>query len=332
MLVSVDLGYGYTKAVSERGRAIFPSVVCPAPESIYEFGRSGRTGYAVEYREMGSAVKRQVLAGELALKSGRAVRYTLARERFDADGTALVLTAVGACLTGAEGRTELAFGLPVAYYRNQKEAVVKTFDGVGLYIRVGEEPERFLAFTRVYVFPQAVGALYSLGRLPESGLVGLIDVGYFTTDFLLIEVFPDGFEPVPGSMSSVEMGVDTAVKLFADSFQRLTGKPLSTSEARALWERDEVTFAGRKLAVAPLRRAACEEAGRSVAEAVQAAWATRADLLDTVLLAGGGAVEFADALRARFRHAELVQDPLFANALGFLRLAERVRAAAVQSR
>lgn len=331
MLVSVDLGYGYTKAVSEKGRAMFPSVLCPAPEVIYDFGARGkRPGYVVEVRQMGSVVRERFLVGELALKDGRAAQYTLARERFAGNGSLLTLAAVAAALVGAEGRVELAFGVPLAYYRTQREEVVQCFEDQGLYVKVDELPERFVSFARVHVFPQAVGALFSAGKLPEEGLVGLVDVGYFTTDYLLVELSPQGVEPLARFMSSIEVGVDTAVKLFADAFRDRTGKPLTSAEARTLWSRSEVTFAGRKLELAPLKDAAREAGGQAVARAVQAAWAEKVDFLDRVLLAGGGALEFGAALRRLLPAAEVLDDPLYANALGFVKLAQKTAAAAAE--
>lgn len=69
--------------------------------------------------------------------------------------------------------------------------------------------------------------------------------------------------------------------------------------------------------------AARQAAGKSIAEAVQAAWSEKIDFLDQVLLAGGGALEFLPSLSGLFCNAEVVQDPQFANALGFLKMAGR---------
>lgn len=329
MLVSVDLGYGFVKAISEKGRAIFPSVVCPASESIdTDFGLGAkRLGYVVELRGAGSLTKNRLFVGELAARDGRAVQLTLARERFARDAS-IVLAAAAASLVGAEGRVELAFGVPLAYYKTQREEVKRALEGLAMYVRVDDAPERFISFSAVRVFPQGVGALFSVDDLPQKGLVGLVDIGYFTTDYLLVELSPHGASPLSGFMSSVEVGVSTAMKVFADAFRDRTGRPLTLAEAQGLWGREEVTFAGRRLELAPLVQAAREAVGRAVADAVLAAWSEKADFLDGVLLAGGGALEFFDVLREHFCGMELLPDAQFANALGFYRMAQRARAAA----
>ncbi|MGQ9498674.1 MAG: ParM/StbA family protein [Desulfotomaculales bacterium] len=66
MLVSVDLGHGYTKAVSEKGRVIFPTVVAPASDAGQDFGRS--CGHVLEFRKPAEMGKRRFFVGAQALK------------------------------------------------------------------------------------------------------------------------------------------------------------------------------------------------------------------------------------------------------------------------
>lgn len=71
MLVSIDLGYGYTKAISEHKQVLFPSVIAPAEEGL-DYGRS--FGYVIEFRKPGEIQKRRLFVGELAQKEGRAAQ------------------------------------------------------------------------------------------------------------------------------------------------------------------------------------------------------------------------------------------------------------------
>ena len=48
--------------------------------------------------------------------------------------------------------------------------------------------------------------------------------------------------------------------------------------------------------------------------------------LDVILVTGGGALLLGPAIKAHFRHAQVVDDPIFANALGFWRYAQRLGA------
>lgn len=48
----------------------------------------------------------------------------------------------------------------------------------------------------MHVFPQGVGAVYAQEDLPEEGLVGLLDIGFFTTEHILFECTPEEFIPL----------------------------------------------------------------------------------------------------------------------------------------
>lgn len=325
MLISIDLGYGYTKAISNKNRAVFPSAIAPYSDSVVDTGKD--IGYMVELRPAGSMVKKQYFLGEMALRRGRAVQMTLAREKF-AQEASLLLTLAGAYLVGAEGQVDLAYGLPLAYYKTQRADAQKALQGFAAYIKIDDGPEKYIAFNGVYIFPQGVGALFSLDRLPKEGLVGIIDVGYYTCDYLLVELRPDGVEPLPAFMSSIEVGVSTALKEFAEKFQRTTGRPLSLTEANNLWGRDTITFAGRKMDIGGMVEEGRQETGRTIANSIMAAWSEKIDFLDLILLAGGGSLEFLNIIQRQFgRHVEIMPDPQYANAVGFYKMASRQVAA-----
>jgi plasmid segregation protein ParM len=319
LLISIDLGYGYTKAVSENNRIIFPSVLAPAEEGL-DYGQT--IGHVLEFRKPGEIQKRRVFVGNLAQREGRAVQVSLSRDKFVRE-MSVALALAAAYLVGVEGRIDLALGLPVAYYKSQKQQVERVFSGIATYVSVDGGPEKYISFSRVHVFPQAVGALYARDELPEQGLVGMVDVGFHTTDYLLVQCLPEDIAPLKGYTSSLETGVATALKLFANRFAQVTSVPLGISEAHDWWVsgRREVKFRGRPVDVGSLMDAARGETGQAIGEAIAASWSERADWIEAVYLAGGGAVEFAKELQAFFPQAEVLPEAQLANALGFFKLA-----------
>lgn len=325
MIVSIDMGYGYTKAVNSinKKEIIFPSVVAPANESVLgdeDFGFSkNQIGHNIQIREKNSINKENYLVGELALLEGRAAQMTLSRERFSRDTTVpLIMTA--AYLAGAEGNTRLAAGLPLAYFKNQKKVAKEVLSGLGYSIKIGSEKETMINFTEVYLYPQCVGALFSHMGIPEKGIIGVVDVGYHTTDYLLVQINQGSLTPLTSYMSTIEVGMHTAVKRFASMYQEQTGKPLSMVEAQRLWNKE---IAGKRgLDISPLKEAAKQEAGKAVAESVYNAWSEQLDHIDEILLAGGGGIDFYNMLNKYLEGVELLDNPQFANCKGFLSLAE----------
>ena len=63
-------------------------------------------------------------------------------------------------------------------------------------------------------------------------------------------------------------------------------------------------------------------AGQVIAQATQL-WNGGASL-DAILVAGGGALLLGPFIKAHFRHARVVADPVFANAEGYWKLAQRL--------
>jgi len=320
LLISIDLGYGYTKAISEKSRIIFPSVLAPAQESGLDYGKS--YGHVLEYRRPGEVHKQVVFVGELARKEGRAARVSLSRDKFRQDETVLYALSA-AYLAGAEKQVSLAVGLPLDYYRLQKEETENFLRSVNAYVSVDGGPERYISFSSVKVLPQAVGALYAQSDLPRKGLLGVIDIGFCTTDCILVECLPEDVVLLKSYTLSLDTAVSTAVKLFRNKITEATGIPLSPVNAFELWvsKEREITVQGRPVDTGAMMDYARREVGKALAQAVLAAWSEKADLLRGVLLCGGGALEFRDEITTLLPQAEVAPDPQWANAMGFYRLA-----------
>ena len=47
--------------------------------------------------------------------------------------------------------------------------------------------------------------------------------------------------------------------------------------------------------------------------------------LDAILISGGGALLLGPTIRRHFRHAQIVEEPVFANVIGYYRFAQRIR-------
>ncbi|MGB9782608.1 MAG: hypothetical protein ACPLSY_04995 [Moorellaceae bacterium] len=325
--IAVDVGYGLTKAASSLGlKACFPSVAAPATPSDPLGGALGnRAGHRVSLRGAeGPPLER--LVGEAALRS-LAAAATLSREKPAALHDLFVVAA--AYLVGADsGRPpagsppELCVGLPLAYYSSQRDALRKRLSGLAVYASVDGGPERRVSFSRVLVVPQGAGVAFAeAGRLPD-GLVGVVDVGTYTTDYLLLEVEGGRPMPVAEACGSAEVGVHLVARAVASAFQAATGAPLPVWAERGALEKaargEPVKFGGRAVDLTPAYRAAVRDAATAVAQQVLAAWGNRAAFLEATLLAGGGAVLFRSELERALPCARVVDDPLFANCRGYL--------------
>ncbi|NPV30779.1 MAG: ParM/StbA family protein [Firmicutes bacterium] len=327
MYLSVDIGYGFTKAVSDAGTQVsFPSAAAPAVTDPLGGVFKDGAGYRVRVSAIGGAEEK--LVGDAALQSLAVQGFVAQQEKPQGLHDLLLLTAAYLCGAGTDavaagGNTDLAVGLPLSFYRAQKDALKERLSKLSAWVSVNFGRERYVSFGKVAVFPQGAGILVSLGSsLPKSGMVGVIDVGTYTTDFLLFEV-RNGFPvPVPEACGSVEAGIHLVHRALAAAFERQTGAPLPARMHQQALERvrngEEISYRGRVVNLAPAFARAKREAADAIASHVLAAWGDRTGFLSLVALAGGGALLFGEILAGYFPRAVQVPDPVFANALGYL--------------
>jgi plasmid segregation protein ParM len=323
----IDIGYGFVKVTSGAGGKVsFPSLVAPCGHDPLDGAIRGRgSGYKVRITINGERV--ESLVGEAASQSLSAQRFVAQQEKPSQLHDTLLLTA--AYLLGAGKdvflgvNTCLAVGLPLSFYRNQKSALKERLEKLSARLRVDGGPERTVSFSRVSVFPQGAGALVSASKsLPKSGLVGLIDIGTYTSDFLLFDMRNGAPMPVPDACGSIEIGLYPACRALAAEFERQAGATLPPRMYQTAFDhaRQEIpmSYQGRGIDLRQAWKQVQREIAVTIAGQVRAAWGDRVGFLSMTIFAGGGAVNFWDALKGAFPQPRLAEDSIYANALGYL--------------
>jgi plasmid segregation protein ParM len=319
MHLAVDVGYSHVKAAGPSGRVLIPSVVAPYRELPLADLSRNETGHVVAIRRVDGSVSRYFV-GELALREGKGATFTLDREKHLHPNHDVLLLAA-ARLLGAGANASVVVGLPVAYYRNQKDELRRHVEGLHAEVSVNGGHFVRVSFGKVVVYPQAAGALLAAPDLPEAGLVLAVDVGYRTTDYVTAEVRDGQARPVASLCGSAEVGVFNVHEALCAEYQVRTGAPLSPMRASEIARNGGLTYYyGRELDLSGVLEKARAEVARQVADQVRAALADRLAEVRKVYLVGGGALELPFLARL-LPAAEVLPDPQWANAAGFLRLA-----------
>ena len=323
----IDVGYGFAKVVAADGRrASFPSVCKSATSNgLAEIFGSAATDHRLRLMTPGAGFQ-EWLVGLSALAAD-AVRSWSSSGSARADYPVLVLAALAA--VGASGRVAIALGLPLSVYTNKAEqqALRAALEGLSALVGLdGREPEE-IEIASVTVYPQAVGAYFAwAASLPGMALsrqaIGLVDIGYRTTDYLVLKPQGGKMEPDSELSGSLDVGIADAMSHLGKSLaetHRLSFPLPDTALDEALLGDGTIGIRGHVVNVASDYQAQVRRLGVEITEQLRHIWAKRLDRLAAIIVAGGGGAAVQPHLG--LPGAVLVDDPVYANAKGFLWLA-----------
>jgi len=326
MNIGLDIGYSAVKAVTGDRRVTFPSAV-GTPEKA-RFSLNGETTIILLQPD-------HVQVGEGAIRQSRFLHRREDRHWVESpEWYALFLAALTELSTATAAELRIVTGLPVAFYADRQ--VVR--DRILGEHRVQREGRRFQRFTVTdcAVIPQPFGALLAAclddrGRIANptlaAGAVGVIDVGGKTTNLLsvsrLTEISPETDSVAVGAWDAVR-----AIRTWlADRYPGLE-ELRDHQVVDAIIER-RVKYYGDPVDLKAIVDETLEPLADQVVAAASQLWNGGATL-DAILITGGGGLLLGPYIARHFRHARVVEDPVFANALGYWRLAQRRAATAGQ--
>lgn len=319
MNVGLDVGYSAVKVVSGDRRVTFPSVI-GTPDKA-RFSLNGSASIVLTYPD-------HVQVGEGAISQSRFLnrredrRWVESPEWYD-----LFLAALTELTTAKAVDLRIVTGLPVAFYADR--AVVRDrLLGEHKAQREGRHAQA-LKVTDCRVIPQPFGALLAAtldnrGRIVDAdlatGAVGVIDVGGKTTNLLSVNRLSE----IGRETASVNVGAWDAVRAvrawLSDHCPDLDLRDHQVIDAVIA---RQVRYYGEPVDLTGIVEETLEPLAEQVlAEATQL-WNGGA-ALDAILISGGGALLLGPYIRRHFRHARVVDDPVFANALGYWRFAQRL--------
>ncbi|EGL83766.1 hypothetical protein CathTA2_0667 [Caldalkalibacillus thermarum TA2.A1] len=342
-IVSVDLGYGYVKAVSTSGKKVlFPSLVGAGHDRSLAglFGSQGQDISECHVRVNGQ----EFFLGELAKKESKNSVRIFEQDRYRHEHTKLMMNAAIQLVTPPEQQVvRLVTGLPLDFYKQQAKEVKRVLEGVYPELEWVSGPlgraTRRISVEQCIVFPQGAGAvmsaLYSDQLAPnypqlveEGAKVGLIDIGFRTTDFIVVEIQKNGsFKPKPELSGTID--VQGVVNLHRDILrafkQKTGGSDLSEEYIDRIIRTRMIRYRGQPVRFDETIESSLVHTSTKIADGVKESWNNAMDLLDMIFVAGGGGELYFPYLKKMLSHQlELVSDSQFANALGYLKLGRAI--------
>ena len=325
MKVGFDGGYSDVKAVAgETGkiRVTFPSVVGTPDRARFSLDGEGANDIVLNLSDG------TFLVGQGAVEQSRfAPRWEDRAWIESSEYYRLFLATLTELTSATVCNLTVVTGLPVAYYAD-KDKLRDLLLGEHRASREGRRSQVFRV-TDCRVIPQPFGSLLSLaldnrGRVSDTelatGTVGVIDVGGKTTNLLSVNRLAE----IARETASVNVGSWDAMRAVRDYLSNhcpdLVLRDHQVIEAMIA---RSVPYYDSNVDLSDVVDQALEPmAAQIVAQATQL-WNAGASL-SAILVSGGGALLLGSAIKKRFKHARVVEDPVFANASGYWKFAQRI--------
>ena len=334
--IAVDLGYGYVKALSSDGeRVIFPTIV----------GTGGGVEIGGFMTENKNDIKnihiiykgKDYFVGELA-KESRSSSRVFEQDRINHEYTNILLNVAIQILTkGKTNKVRLSTGLPLGYYSSQAKKFRESLLGMQPTIKwksgnlSGKNIQNYIVDS--VVFPQGVSAIYSAlndnrgaythEHLMDSGtIIALIDIGFRTTDFVVVEIQDNGSFSIRKNLSNtIDGGVSDLHREITQYYKSQTGgADLNEFHLGRILKNGYLTYRGKRIEFDQVIHDSKSSIATNISDRLKSFWGEESDLFDHVFLAGGGGKLFYEYIKP-FLHNQvsLAKDSQFANVIGYYR-------------
>lgn len=328
MRISVDIGYGFTKAVNEEGKEVsYPSVVGRKFESSLGGVLGGNhEDYEVKLKYKDEDVEQSFYVGDAAMSAGgsRTWEEEAAKNR---NLFVLVSTAISLLKTDDEP-VDLAVGLPMSFFNTQRKAIKEALENLEAVCEVSGVENEF-QIRSVFVFPQSAGIYYSALHDINGGIkninlinkpVAIIDVGYRTVDILYMARSKKGLMPREDLSGSEDLGMNEAHKIVQMDTSKLikSNADLIDIEKALLWFNGDFDYKGNTYNLRSTRDQAYENHAQAIMSWVKQKWGDEINMLSAVIIGGGGGDSLFPYFREDIATATKVEQPEFANARGYL--------------
>lgn len=323
MYTGIDIGYNATKAVTDKRRTTFPSVV----------GSPDRASFTLNGGNEAAIVllsPSHVLIGEEAVQQSRFLNRREDRRWIDSgEWLELFLAALTELTSGSPVDVEIVTGLPVSFY-SDKEQVQQRLFGEHRVQREGRRGQ-LLRVVNARVIPQPFGSLLAevldeRGQIQQRDLaqaaVGLIDIGGKTCNLLSVNRLSE----IGRETTSVNIGgwnlVRAVRQWLAQHYPGLDD--LRDHQLAAAIQARSLHYYGEPVKDFPaVANDLAADLARQILSEASHLWNGGATL-DAILITGGGALLLGEHIRRHWAHARLVSEPVYGNAVGYWKLARRL--------
>jgi len=301
-IFAIDIGFGFTKATNGQKSIIFKSILGEATDIQFKGGilSEGSADDNIQIEVDG----RSYFVGEMAERQSNVRSFTLDQSQFLTAYAKPLALAAAARLAGSFMPLGLVTGLPIGYYREYREFLVKTLLGdhkVVLTGLNGKREEKTIKINEVKVVPQPFGSLFNLmlndlGELGDKRYVhekiGIIDIGFKTADFTVA----DRMKYSERGSRTTDTGISKAFSMIAGKLREKSAINVELYRLYDAVEKGSIKIKGKEYDLKSSTELIFGQLAAAIANEVDRLWADDWDI-DTIVLTGGGGAALARYLQ-----------------------------------
>lgn len=332
-VIGLDIGFGYTKATNGKKSIIFKSVYGEANEMQFrEQLLADPNAFEHLHVEIGG---KSYFAGELAERQSIERYFTLDQNQFVADFTKVLALVPLSRMVERQDPVKLVAGLPISHYRRHKGDIVKILKGQHEVTVINEKNERTDTVVRiadVRIVPQPFGSVMNMmfndiGEVRDrrfiSEKIGVIDVGFRTTDFTI----SDRTNYSERGSRTMETGISRAFTTIATKLHESSGINVELYRLFEAVNEGAIKIHGKRFDLSLITEQAFVQLASAIATDANRLWVNDWDI-DRVLVSGGGGAVLAPYLKSLIKGEvipmDAAKDSRLNNVLGYFKYGKRL--------
>jgi plasmid segregation protein ParM len=329
MRIAVDVGFGYTKAVSEQSqKVLFPSVVASKFQSSFGALLSERQKEDYEITIKTKEDEKNYYVGEAALLEGGTRMWETSAGK-NRNLIPLIATSIFLLTTNEKNDIDLAVGLPIVYNSEENKQHLKTIlEGFSADVVINDQKRSF-TITSVFIFPQGAGsyfsALYDInGEVKNARLlnqpVGLLNIGYRTTDYLFMQSGKKGTRLNQALTGSMEEGMSSIHREIQQQLVPVLKREVAVTkiEQALSWNNGSFVNGSQTLSLKQYEDIASQRLAQKIIDQIKFKWNDEIHDMAAILIGGGGGDTLFPHIKSEFESTTKIDEANFSDALGFL--------------
>lgn len=325
-ILAIDIGFGFTKATNGGRSLVFKSILGEATDIQFKGGILG-DGSKEDNIQIELDGKSYFI-GEMAERQSNVRSFTLDQAQFFSTCARPLALAAAARLIGSHVPVGLVTGLPIGYYREYKDALVKLLLGdhkIVLTSGNAKPEEKVIRINEVKVVPQPFGSLFNLmmndlGELGDKKYaqekIGIIDIGFKTSDFTVA----DKMRYSERGSRTTDTGISKGFGMIAGKLREKSNVNVELYRLYDAVERGQIKIKGKEYDLKTPTETAFSHLAATIANEADRLWSDDWDI-DTIVLTGGGGTALAKYLQPLISGQIVVadgsKDARLSNVLGY---------------